>query len=322
MQRLNFLYTCLLFWGCTHGLQAQTDLSLQASICVQDAYSLYHIIDASIVVQQLDKNRQVIYADSLRSNIYATLYMLSNQNYRIRIQKEGYHLIDTTLLLLKTSRSRHKRMGFLLRPYKCHYLQASIVDVVQHQPIQHSRVHIQSTVDTIPQTVQLQENKWLYCGDCTTKYRVIVCADGYFSDTTTIHPIATACLEREATYHQFMVVLQASYPVRFFKGDTLDIPQRLFKTGASELLQAGKYEIERMIKVLQLYPSLQITICLQASAFQQTRYNRRLAEQRARYIERYLDQKGISPRQYLLKCIGLAPQSVAADQLRIWKRSS
>ena len=87
-------------------------------------------------------------------------------------------------------------------------------------------------------------------------------------------------------------------------------------------MQAGKYEIERMIKVLQLYPSLQITICLQASAFQQTRYNRRLAEQRARYIERYLDQKGISPRQYLLKCIGLAPQSVAADQLRIWKRSS
>ena len=320
MQLLNITFSCLFFFSFYQYTAAQADTPLHVSICLQDAESLYHVINALVVVQKLDTVQLPVNSDSLRSNVYTKNRMHANHWYRVLIQKEGYQLLDTTFYLKKTSRSRHKRLGFLIQPLRCYYLQGKVLNAALNLPVSSCIVRIEAIDHSISKRLKTSDGQYVFCGNCATKYRLITEAEGFFSDTSLVELPISACSKQTSSIYALTTALEASYPLRFFKGDTLKLQEQLFEDKTVNLAKAGKYQLSRLIKVMQSYPNLRTTICIQASVYQQKRYNRRLAEQRARFLERYLSQNGIGPGRYLLKCVGLFPSSKRTNQINIWKQ--
>lgn len=307
----------LVFIALLLALCAKGQDKLQVGICLQDASSLFHIIDAQIIVNQLDSNNKFVSADTLKSNIYAPLVMNAGQVYRFRISKTGYQQLDTSFAVHKTSRSRRKRIGFLLFPEICHYLSATIIDADNQRNIKKGQVVVSNQQDSILQRFSLQDGGFNYCATCGKAYRIRAFVEGYFEDTRLVEIPTESCHKTTSTALSLRIALQPNYSTSFFDGATQTIEQPLFESKSTVLAHHGKQELRRMIRVLNRYPDLRIHINIQASVYNDSRLNRRLAEQRARKLENHLTRAGVLQTRYFLKCVGTSKKSIKSQLLRL-----
>ena len=75
-----------------------------------------------------------------------------------------------------------------------------------------------------------------------------------------------------------------------------------FEGESTNLTQDGKREMRQLVQFLKYKPDLRVTIYVQAQPFVERRFNRLVAEKRARVIESALTKGGIGSLRYVLVC--------------------
>lgn len=300
-------------------IQAQ---SLSVGICVQNAFNFSDVNDAQILIFTLDQHHQTQQVDTLLSSLYVTKELAYPKTYRMVVQKEDFYTLDTTFTLEKTSRSRRKRLGLMLRPIQCIYLNGKVKNALTHQVISQGILQIENLNDSSLTNVSFENGAFKYCCQCSTSYRIHTQLQGYFPSTHRIDFISNDCIDKIGWQQHLSIPIAQSYDASFFEGDTLVLSNFTFVGQSSQLSPRGQVEFKRLAKVLTEKPEISVSLFIQACSFTDRKQNRRLAEKRARTLEALLTQKGIASYRYFLKCSGkMAKQNrYKQQQLSLWLR--
>jgi outer membrane protein OmpA-like peptidoglycan-associated protein len=316
----RFLFILFLFTAFIAG--AQNSNTLRVGICVLDASNLYHVIDARILICELNEDSSVIKVDTLHSNIYVNKEMQYPHLYRIIIEKSEFYILDTTFLLQKTSRSQRKRLGLLMHPVNCFTLKGRVKNADTYQGIKQGKVYVEDLSDSSKTILNLQNGSFEYCGRCSTSYRIITDIAGYFPSRQRVELLSPDCKKKKDLQQNLIIAVAESYDTPFFEGDTLSLNDFTFEGESAKFTKKGRIEIKRLIRVLTARPEISISILIQAATFSDRRYNRRLAEQRARVIDALLIREGVGPHRYLLKCSGKMDRKsrYSKQKISLWLR--
>ncbi|MDC0231069.1 hypothetical protein OAK19_03815 [Aureispira] len=285
-------------------LLAQKDIPILTSICVQNAYTNELVSGARVVIEELDRDDKVFSTDTLGGTVFISTYFKPNHKYRLRVRKEGFHFKDTVIIPSLTSRSRKQRLGLPLYPEVCYYIKGAFIDVGSSSKIKTGKLLIKSLSDSKKTELNIKNGYYKYCGQCNHQYELKSIVEGYLDRTEVIELKSKNCYTpREQTMKLDMAVTR-NYDKAFFEGAAVFVPKFTFIGNSLNLSIQGEQELKRLIKFLKQESRALISISIRAQSFPERSLNRKLAENRARLIERKLTKAGIAAYRYLLICKG------------------
>ncbi len=138
------------------------------------------------------------------------------------------------------------------------------------------------------------------------EYGFLAGAEGYYPVSENIDLRAAAggqVFERDLT----LVPIKVKTPIR--------LNNIFFDSDKAELLPASKRELERLVLLLNKYPSMEIEIRGHTDAQNTAEYNMKLSEARARAVVEYLVRTGIASGRLAWKGFGLT-QPVASNETK------
>ena len=176
--------------------------------------------------------------------------------------------------------------------------------------------------DSSKTELNLENGNFEYCGRCSTSYRIITDIAGYFPSRQRVELLTADCKKKKDLQQNLTIAVDQSYDAPFFEGDTLSLNDFTFEGESTKFTKKGRVEIKRLIRVLRTRPEVRISILIQAATFSDRRYNRRLAEQRARVIDAQLSKGGVGQHRYLLKCSGKMDRKSrqSKQKISLWLR--
>jgi len=300
---------------------AQQNIPIETSICVQNAHTSQQIMGVRVIVQELGFRNKVLSSDSLGGTVFISKKLTPNKKYRLRVLKDGYYSKDTTFITEVTSRSNKQRLGLRLYPKLCYNLNGQLLDATSSVKIKRGKIRIEDMTNSEVVEVSIQNGAYQFCGKCAHKYKVTSIVDGYLDRIEIVELKSSNCYTPNEQSMKLDVVAARNYDKSFFEGRTLFIPNFTFVGNSVTLSIQGEKEVNRLIQFLQQKPKALISIAVQTSSFLEQPLNRKLAEHRARLIERKLTTGGIAAYRYFLKCKGKLdatyPRSSKKQQIKI-----
>jgi outer membrane protein OmpA-like peptidoglycan-associated protein len=300
---------------------AQQNVPILTSICVQNAHTNQQVIGVRVIVEELGFRNKVLSSDSLGGTVFITKNLTPNKKYRVKVLKDGYYTKDTTFITEVVSRSNKQRLGVRIYPKFCYNLNGQIFDASSSTNIKGGKIRIEDLTSSEVVEVRIQNGAYQFCGKCAHKYKVTSIVDGYLNRTETIELRSSNCYTRNEQLMKLDLVVASNYDKTFFEGSTIFIPNFTFVGNSVTLSIQGEKEISRLIQFLEQQPKALISIAIQASSFLERPLNRKLAEHRARLIEKKLTAGGIAAYRYFLKCKGNVdatyPRSSKKQQIKI-----
>ena len=305
MTKLLPFILCLLL---VHFMKAQQykmhDL-IEVSITLQNKKSLHHVYDASIVLCEVLPIKEICYQDTLISAISVQKILKNDRKYRIVAKREGFHTLDTIFKLDVRSLSDKKRLFFFMKPLECFKVKAVVKDELSKLVVFNGDVQIfdkKAQLAFAPK--RLKNGCFEFCGACFHDYEIRIQADGYMDATHQLYLKDPYCNFKSLLEKSYTFVLEPSYPKSFFDAESKIIIQDFFEPGTTELSIHGKHELERLLFVLKEHPAIRIDILIEVAEQELNTLNRKLAEQRARRLDRMMEKAGITLYRYYLKCDG------------------
>lgn len=302
---------------------AQNNNSIQVSICIQHAITSQHIIGASVVIKDLD-DIELMNVQSMYSSIFIPTCFEANHQYNIIIQKKGFHTLDTVITTKVTSTSNKQRLGLYLSPIVCHYIKGSVLDASHLEKIETGKIIFRDLQTKLSTETEIKNGYYEFCGITGHQYHITAIIDGHFEKIETLQLYLNHNLKLDEQEFDLTLEVAKNYDKSLFDGDSITVHGFTFNNESSTLSSQGQKEVKKLIHVMKQMPQLLFSIAVQAEEFIDTRFNRKLAEQRARMIEHELSTAGISPHRYLLICKGkvdaTTPEASKNQRVCLWLR--
>ncbi|MCH2023592.1 MAG: OmpA family protein [Saprospiraceae bacterium] len=299
-----FLFLTIIIISTSCVLLAQKDIPILTSICVQNAYTKERVSGVRVIIDELDNNDNVVKSDSLGGTVFISTYFIPNHKYRLQVNKEGYHFKDTVIIPKATSRSRKQRLGLPLYPMVCFNLKGQVIDAISSQKITTGKLIIKNLSDRKSSYINIQNGYFKYCGKCNHQYQIKSIVEGYLDRTELVDLHSNNCYTPHEQTIQLDISVTRNYDNTFFDGESIFLPNFTFVDNSTQLSVKGEQEISRLIQFLNQEPKVFISISVHAQSFLERSRNRKIAEQRARFLEHRLTKAGIAAYRYLLKCKG------------------
>lgn len=299
-------FVLLFFHLVCYTCQAQTKLPIKKQLVIQDAFDQTTLFGTRLVIDALNRYKQPVSSDTLGGTVNIRASFNQGQFYRIRVYKKKYHTKDT---ILKIDHQATK-LYLALYPKQCTYLSATIKDQYSQQAVALGKVEVQNQQDSTAKQVVFLRGNFDFCGTCKQAYKLLITAPNYIPEQVNLQVNSSNCFEKNPADQFVAVYLTPDYGAQLLTGSPVLLPALQFINDGLELgMEAGK-EIKRMAKWMNAFPDKLLTITFMAAYYSQRPFNRRLAERRARVIERKLINQGIGSHRFILKCQGWVDRSL------------
>ncbi len=293
---------------------------VKVTLCVVQAKTWRQIEGAKVVVHTIGLANAVLQTDTFSSSRFLTVPMLLNKKYKIEVYQKGFYKSDTLFVPAISGRSSKVRLGIILQPELCRKLQLSVKD--GEAIVSSALVQVRKEKKRQPFVYQTVEKLTEICLRCGEKYILHVSADGYYTHESILYYSIEDCQDAHETL-QLDVPLGTVYHRDFFDGDSISLPLLLFEGDGTQLSNSGEAELQRLITMLKTLPDVWVSILVHAECFENQRYNRKLAERRAKTIEYKMIHAGIESHRYLLIPRGRLENSfrcVKNQSFWVWRR--
>lgn len=303
---------------------AQSNNTIQVSICIQHANTYQQILGASVIIKELDSNNEIMNIASMYSAIFTPTNFQLNHKYQIIIEKKGFHPLDTIIIPQVTSTSNKQRLGLFLRPIICYHIKGNVVEAGNFQKIETGKIILKDLHTNLFSEAEIKDGYYEFCGINGHHYHLTTRIEGHLHQSKNIELHPNPALKHDEQEMTLNWEVLENYDKSLFEGDSITVHGLTFVDETTTLSSQGEKEINRLILVMKQMPHLMLSIAVQTEIFMETRYNRKLAEQRAKMIEHKLNLGGISPHRYLLICCGKvdanAPESCKNQRVCLWLR--
>lgn len=281
--------------------------SIQVSICLQHAKTLQNVLGASVLIQELDNNNVIMNVASMYSAIFTPTNLEIGHRYQIKIEKKGFYPIDTIIVPQVTSTSNKQRLGLLMYPTICYQVTGTVIDATSSEKIETGKIIFKDVHANETLEVEINNGHFEFCGIVGHHYHLTTQIEGHLTKSEKI-----ALFKEYSDLHLNLEVIR-NYDQSFFQGDSMIVHGLTFVDNSTALSMQGEREMKKLIHILKTMPDVMITVSVHTEVFPELHFNRKLAEQRARAIDHYLDRAGISPHRYLLVCFGKVGSSPEAN---------
>ena len=259
-----------------------------------------------MVIQALHPSQQIISSDSLGGTMNIQASFNPSLDYRIKVLKRKYHSKDT---ILKVDPSQ-STIYISLYPKRCFNLKTYLKDQYSHNSIVSGKIQLLQLQDSVRKNFVFKQGVFNYCGSCQQGYEMRINSPNYIPEKIDILLQSKNCFQENEQEQTLKVALTPNYNDSLQKGGSILLPTLLFINDGLELSIEAHKEIKRMAKWIKAYPNQLLKITFMASNYPQIPYNRRLAERRARVVERQLINRGVGSHRFILKCQGWVDRSL------------
>ncbi|MCP4437603.1 MAG: hypothetical protein GY810_01535 [Aureispira sp.] len=315
-------YLFLLIVSCFSTIVIAQNGEVLTSISVQHAKSRKLIDKAAVIISELNANNNVLYSDTMSSDRFLSVKLRIDHKYRISVQKDGFYAVDTSFVQA-ASRIRKQRMGFVLNPIICYQVKVKVSSTAVTQEV-NGKLLIKNLDTRKSSEQELKDGKYEFCGLCNQRYRFTAKIKNHFETTKEIKLETANCYTTQKLLKEVNIEVAETYPAVFFEGDSITLRNFTFVGETSNFTKEGEQELNRLIQIMQVMPDLYLSIAINATPFKDRRYNRKLAEQRAKRIDAKLVKSKIAGHRYLLICSGRrdrgAPGAYQNQKVRLWLR--
>lgn len=317
---INKYILFILISFCSVFVYGQNSKYILTNICVQHSNSNKHILGAKVILQEQDFNGKILATDTLKSDVFLSAHFDKARKYRIRVEKEGFYMVDTLVMPNKEPHIRKQRLGIFLDPEVCFYLKGRVVSVDNTTNILAGKLQIQDLSTNKNYEIAIENGSYEFCGKCRHEYQLKAIIDGYLGGEKDILLNSPNCKKHKVATSVVDIELVEDYNKSFYSGATITLPNLRFIGTTVELTVAGKKELDRLIKIMKQMPNLWLTIKVQTAPYQERHLNRKLVEKRARFLDKKLIEGGISSYRYLLICDEKRNRSREQQGIKLWKR--
>lgn len=284
--------------GCITNAQDSSKVVVQTSICVQNAYSLYHVLDASILIQELNEAQEIVTTEELSSEISSQFDFEAGKIYKILVEKEGYYSIDTLFDTNKFKRKQKYRFGVYLLPIVCYQVNGVLQDKVDQTLVGDGQVLIVDSIRQDSQWVEVKNGAYEFCGECGRTYLLKTKLKGYLSAKQEIILTAKDCKTEKVQELNLDLELVSTFKDGYYKGDSIQLKELKFEGKTSKLTVGGIKELRRLVDILKNIPELNVSVIIHTNAQKSHRYNQLLSEKRAEEVRAFLLKEGIAERRF------------------------
>lgn len=298
----KFIGTILILF-LVHYCFAQNN-NIQVSICIQHANTYNHVFGAAVFIKKIDDNNVIMSVDSMYSAVFIPASFEVDQRYNIVIKKKGFYTLDTVITTRVSSTSNKQRWGLFLHPIVCHQLKGKVLEANTLNKIETGKILVTNLYTNESSEVEIKNGYYEFCGLSENAYELKTQVDGHFDAKERILLSKNRSIKHDEQETELDLYATQNYDNALFKGDSITVHNLIFIDETSTLSIMGEQEVNRLIKVMKEMPQLLVSIAVQVEGLIDARFNRKLAEQRARMLEHKLTVGGISPHRYLLVCQG------------------
>lgn len=266
---------------------------------VSDAFSSAKLFGVRIVVEQLNQYKQVRKRDTIGGTSNLTAVFKKGYYYRLRASKRSYHDKDTLFMVENTA-----PILLSLYPKLCYNLKISLRDKATFESVKKAKLSIYNIHDSTTTTLKTTTGMANFCGACNTEYSITIEQEGYIKHQQNVQLLSDNCFQASEQSISKTIDLTTNYNASFLEGMPYFIPQLTFLDEGTTLSIEADKALNKIALWLKAYPDKLLSITFKASYFQELPFNRRLAERRARVVERQLINKGVGSHRFILKCQG------------------
>lgn len=304
--RYNLLFFIAFLGICSSTIEAQNQLPIKQQIIIQDAFSHKKLFGTRLVIQALHPSQQIISSDSLGGTMNIQAKFNPSLDYRIKVFKRKYHYKDTLLKVDPTQSTIY----ISLYPKRCFNLKTYLKDQYSHNSIVSGNIRLLQLQDSVRTNFIFNQGIFNFCGSCRQGYEMRITSPNYIPEKVSIRLQSNNCFQEKAQEQILKVALTPSYSDTLQKGGAILLPTLLFLNDGLDLSIEAFREIKRLAKWIKAYPNQLLSIRFMAAYYPQRPYNRRLAERRARIVERQLIEQGVGSHRFILKCQGWVDRSL------------
>ncbi|MCP4438433.1 MAG: OmpA family protein [Aureispira sp.] len=286
------------------------------AIFVENAYNAELLVEANITIKQRQTNGRYQTIGTYETDSVGAIdvALALNATYTLTTKKTNFYTQITSLSTKGISRTQKNRFGISLRPKDCYRLQGKVQLPDSILTKEEAYLSIQNTTTKDIDNVRIYATgKYYTCGKCSQTYTITLVVEGFVPTVDTITLPEENCHEKRSPLQQLNiqatpfvseVISTPKAKGRYAKGDSVVIEDLVFKGKTNQLETKGNKSLEQLYKSLLEYPELIVELHIHTDSRKSHRYNRILAEKRGAYIEKFLLEKGIKPKQFTIVAKG------------------
>ena len=285
---------------------------------VENAYNFKPVVGAKLVVQQKGPKGHyhsygTYYTDSMG---LISLSLNTDQVYTVSSQKENYYTQITGFSTTNISGLDPNKLGLSMRPKDCYRIRGQVKS--QRPFVGENYIILENRASKEFEKIVINSDGSYYaCATCGQNYLIIPYLDGrqYKIDTIALNRadcegkknllLELNILPTEILEEPIVEVIEVPKK-KYIKGDSMILKNLVFEGKSQKMDDLGNESLDSLAKDLLKYPNLIVELRVHTDSRKSERYNWLLSKERAKYIERYLDKKGINAAQVTITPIGEA----------------
>ncbi len=224
----------------------------------------------------------------------AQLLLPPGKDYILAIHAQGY--ASQELLLLAKSPGSLKPVDVLLEPESCVNLSGNILSLNYNTQVPNALLRIvherSKREDFIRTTI---DGKFNYCFDPESDYTIHLEKEGYAAQSRRITAAQIQTGDRDALSMKMTPGSESNIREPLREG-TIILMQNLYYDFNKSAVRIGEArELDALLRLLQLFPSMQIELAAHTDSRGASDYNMQLSIRRAESAKDFLVQRGVEP---------------------------